>query len=214
MPTDNHRLPPNPQPDGASDAELMRRLQGSDDFALNLLMDRWKNRLIAFTYRYVGNESDALDLAQETFVHVFEKRDYYREKGAFSSWLFGIAANLCRNFLRWKSRHPAVNASALGGGGGRTRGDGADDPPGGLESFESGEDTPLDAATNHERADAVRREIHALPHDLKTVILLFEYDDLSYEEIAAVLSCSKKAVETRLYRARAILRKSLASLLD
>jgi RNA polymerase sigma-70 factor (ECF subfamily) len=71
-------------------------------------------------------------------------------------------------------------------------------------------DTPADSAERHDLASAVREHIQKLPHDLKTVLLLFEYQDQGYEEIAASLGCSSKAVETRLYRARQLLRDSLS----
>ena len=77
------------------------------------------------------------------------------------------------------------------------------------DSLAAPADSPADSAERDDLACAVREHIQALPHDLKTVVLLFEYEDLSYDEIARVLGCSTKAVETRLYRARKILREAL-----
>src|SRR3984957_19181246 len=86
------------------DAELMLRLKNGEDSILNELMSRWQQSLVAFIYRYIGHEADALDLAQETFVRVYETRRRYTVQGKFSTWLFTIAANLCRNHLRWRLR--------------------------------------------------------------------------------------------------------------
>lgn len=182
----------------------MLQLAAGDDLALNELMTRWQKPLVSFIYRYVGNESDALDLAQETFVRVFESRRRYKQTAKFSTWLFTIASNLCRNFRRWQQRHPNIPLD-----GPASKGDGS----GSLsESLADAGETPADTAQRNDLAIAVKEHIQGLPHDLKTAILLFEYEDLSYEEIADIMRCSVKAVETRLYRARNILRLALAPL--
>ena len=79
------------------DAELMLRLKNGEDRILNELTTRWQQPLVAFIYRYIGRETEALDLAQETFVRVYETRFRYAVRWKFSTWLFTIAANLCRN---------------------------------------------------------------------------------------------------------------------
>src|SRR5258707_5926570 len=89
------------------DAELMLRLKNGEDWILNELMTRWQQPLVAFIYRYIGHQTEALDLAQETFVRVYETRRRYAVRGKFSTWLFAIAANLCRNYLRWRQRRGA-----------------------------------------------------------------------------------------------------------
>lgn len=177
----------------------MLRLKGGEDLALNELMERWQNPLVNFILRYVGNGQDALDLAQETFVRVFEHRASYEPRSKFSTWLLTIAANLCRNQARWRERHPTVSLHGSGENG----------DPGLEETTPAIGDTPADSAERHDLASAVRQHIQALPHDLKTVVLLFEYQELGYDEIASALKCTPKAVETRLYRARQILRARL-----
>jgi RNA polymerase sigma-70 factor (ECF subfamily) len=186
-------------PDADDSIELMLRLQRGDDLALNALMDRWQKPLVAFIQRYTGNEQDALDLAQETFVRIYETRARYQPSAKFSTFLFTIAGNLCRNLARWRARHPAVSLN--------TAAEGSET----LETTlpDTG-DSPADSAERHDLASAVREHIQSLPHDLKTAILLFEFQNLSHEEIAAALGCSPKAVETRLYRARKILRETLS----
>ena len=187
-----------------ADLQLMQQLANGDDLALNALMRRWQKPLVAFIYRYVGNESDALDLAQETFVRVFESRHRYKQTAKFSTWLLTIASNLCRNFCRWQQRHPTVPLEASGCG---------QDGSGSLAEVLADElPNPAEQTERNSNVAAVKEQIQALPHDLKTALLLFEYEDLSYEEISRVLRCSSKAVETRLYRARNILRRNLASL--
>src|SRR5258707_10545413 len=82
----------------------MLRLKNGEDWILNELMTRWQQPLVAFIYRYIGRETEALDLAQETFVRVYATRHRYAVRGKFSTWLFTIAVNLCRNYLRWRQR--------------------------------------------------------------------------------------------------------------
>src|SRR5258708_6391535 len=168
--------------------------------ALNELMSRWQTPLVGFILRYTGNQEDALDLAQETFVRVYESRHRYQPSAKFSTWLFSIATNLCRNLARWRDRHPIVALDAADD----------DDKPGLGSLIPAPGDSPADTAERNDLAGAVREHVQNLPHDLKTVVLLFEYQDLGYEEIAATLGCTPKAVETRLYRARQILRESLS----
>lgn len=182
------------------DVRCMSRLKEGDDLALQELMERWQRPLVAFIQRYIGNDSDAYDLAQETFVRVYESRHRYQPTAKFSTWLFTIAGNLCRNLERWRERHPTVSLFASYG----------DDEAGLVDRLPAPEDTPADNAERDDLANAVREHVQKLPHDLKTVVLLFEYQSLGYEEIAVILSCTPKAVETRLYRARRMLAESLS----
>jgi len=180
------------------DAELMLRLKNGEDRILNELMDRWQQPLVAFIYRYIGRETEALDLAQETFVRVYATRRRYTFRGKFSTWLFAIAANLCRNHLRRRRRR------------GESVPETSDMEDAEVaESIQSRDDSPDQAAIRSESISLIRAAIDKLPHDLKTVILLFQYQSLSYGEISSVLGCSVKAVEMKLYRARQLLRERL-----
>ncbi len=182
------------------DVAAMLRLREGEDLALNEIMDSWQRRLTSYLLRLTGSESVALDLAEETFVRVYQSRERYRPDGTFSTWLFAIATNLVRQHARWKSRHPAVSMDAT-------------DPEDSPLQIPSGGLTPDGDLEKRERATAVRDAVQDLPDDLREAVVLFEYEDMSHEEIAAVTGCSRKAVETRLYRARAILREKLKRLL-
>ncbi len=94
----------------ALDRADMERLATGQDAALNDLMERHATPVFHFLCRRVGNEDDANDLAQETFVRVFRARASFRSGEKFSTWLYTIAANLARNHFRWQSRHPDVLA--------------------------------------------------------------------------------------------------------
>lgn len=183
-----------------ADVAAMLRLREGDDLALNELMARWQAPLVRFLYRYTVSEPDALDLAQETFVRIYQHRTSYDARGKFSTWLYTIAGNLCRNHARWKARHPTISTEVeISGESDRTLGDQLADPM----------RTPAQEAAGHELAGAVRDAIQALPDDQRTATILYEYEDVAYADIAKVLGCSVKAVENKLYRARQCLRERL-----
>jgi RNA polymerase sigma-70 factor, ECF subfamily len=180
------------------DSDLMLRLKNGEDWILNELMTRWQKPLVGFIYRYIGREAEALDLAQETFVRVYETRHRYTVRGKFSTWLFAIAANLCRNYLRWRQKREEPIPETWDIEEGKH-----------AESHQTPDDSPDQAAMRSESISLLRTAIDKLPHDLKTVILLYEYQSLSYGEISFVLGCTVKAVEMKLYRARQLLRERL-----
>ncbi|MBN8708043.1 MAG: hypothetical protein BGO12_01110 [Verrucomicrobia bacterium 61-8] len=179
-----------------SDIDAMLRLKDGDDLALNEIMDRWQRRVTAFLLRMVNEDAVAVDLAQETFVRVYQCSDRYRPSGTFSTWLFAIAANLARQHLRWQRRHPTESMDVD-----------ADTPL--SDRIASPEESPDLLALREERAALVKRAVSELPHELREAIVLFEYENMSYVEIAAVVGGSPKAIETRLYRARNLLREKL-----
>ena len=176
------------------DPEVIRQIQSGDDSAFDELMGRYKRPVVNFIFRMLGNADDADDVAQEVFVRVYQKLDTYRPETKFSTWLFALARNAAIDRLRWRKRHPTESI----------------DP-----------ESPLPAATDTAQ-DVGAREIGALiaaavselPEDQRTVLVLAEYQGMSHAEIAAVMRCSEKSVESRLYRAKQTLRKGLRHLLD
>jgi RNA polymerase sigma-70 factor (ECF subfamily) len=126
-----------------------------------------------------------------------------REGSNLSAWLFTTLANLCHNLHRWKRRHPAASLDGHADGG---PGEGAD--------ALRGPDRQPDLEMAHgEALEALRKAVDGLPHGLKAAVLLHHYQQLSYHEIASITGCSDRAVETRLYRARQMLRQELAEFL-
>jgi RNA polymerase sigma-70 factor (ECF subfamily) len=177
----------------------MERLAAGQDAALNDLMERHATPVFHFLCRMVGNEDDASDLAQETFVRVFRARASFRTGGKFSTWLFTIAANLARNHFRWRARHPNVSLETETGEAEQTLG----------STLPAKDPAPNEQALATERAAAVRAAVGRLPEDLREAIVLCEWEELSVADAAAVLETTPKAVESRLYRARQILRERL-----
>jgi RNA polymerase sigma factor (sigma-70 family) len=174
------------------DTELMRRVQMGDEAALGALMQRWELPVKSVIGRIVLNASEAEELAQETFVRLWQQREKFRPQLAFRPWVFAIAVNLARNRLRWWRRRPEVALE---------------------EWTEKASDARSGAtvAERGERAAAVRDGIASLPTDLREAIILSEYEQMSHAEIAAAVGATPKAVETRIARARERLRTALVS---
>jgi RNA polymerase sigma-70 factor (ECF subfamily) len=192
---------PDAQPADALDRADMERLAAGQDAALNDLMERHAAPVFHFLCRMVGNEDDANDLAQETFARVFRARASFRSNQKFSTWLFTIAANLARNHFRWRSRHPNVSLEAEAGEAEQTLG----------STLPANDPAPSEQALAAERAAAVRAAVGKLPEDLREAVVLCEWEELSVAEAATILEATPKAVESRLYRARQILREKLKS---
>jgi RNA polymerase sigma-70 factor (ECF subfamily) len=185
----------------ALDLRDMERLRGGGDAALNELMERHAERLFHYLIRELHDEAEAEDVAQETFARVFQNRHKFDPAYRFSTWLYTIATHLARDRQRWRARHPQVSLEAE-----------SDISTGGLkDTLPASGAWPEDSLVAKERVAAVRGAIARLPEDLRTPLLLAEYEGRSHQEIAAILNCTPKAVEMRIYRARQQLRERLAA---
>jgi RNA polymerase sigma-70 factor (ECF subfamily) len=176
----------------AEDRALMRRVQAGDEAALGALMERWERPVKSVIARLVFNVTEAEELAQETFVRVWQQREKFREDAEVRPWVLAIAVNLARNRLRWWRRRPEVALEAWSETEEGERGRGGE---GEME--------------RKERAGAVRDAIAALPAELREAIVLFEYEEMSQAEIAVAVGASVKAVEARVARAKEKLRVAL-----
>ena len=192
-----------PNPD-EQDVQEMNRLAAGHDAALNELMERHGERLFHYLVRSLQNEDDAADLAQETFVKVYQSRTRFDPSQKFSTWLYAIASNLVRDRYRWRSRHPQVSLDAENDATGDSFRD----------SLPGSGPSPNESVQVEERAEAVRVAVAALPEELRQPLILAEYEERSHAEIGGILGCTAKAVETRIYRARQQLRASLGRLLE
>jgi RNA polymerase sigma-70 factor (ECF subfamily) len=180
-----------------NDAALMSRVHDGDPVAFAALMERWELPLKAFIGRIVLNAADAAELAQESFVAVWQNRARFRPGAEFKPWIFTIALNLARKRLRWWRRRPSVSLDAWM----------QTDAP---RAEEAGRDPAMaDRLERAEVAAAVRDAVAALPRELREAIVLFEFEQLPQSEIALIVGATPKAVETRIHRAREKLRVAL-----
>jgi RNA polymerase sigma-70 factor (ECF subfamily) len=184
------------------DREDMARLVAGRDGALDKLMGRHAEKLYHYLLRILQNETEAADLAEETFVRVYEHRTSFNPRHKFSTWLYTIATNLTRSLQRSRARHPQLSLDVPVGETGRDF----------KEILPDSSPSPHESLEGSERADAVRRAVAALPEDLRLALILAEYEDKSQEEAGKILGCSAKAVEMRIYRARNLLRGQLQAL--
>lgn len=186
------------------DVEDMRHLVLGRETALNNLMERHGEKLFHYLIRCLQSDDEAADLAQESFVRVYQNRQKYNGRQKFTTWLYTIATNLVKDRYRWRSRHPQVSLDAENEQTGNSLRDHLPGP----------ELTPCDLLQSDERAEAVRRAVAALPEDLRVPLILAEYEGRPHAEIGAILGCTAKAVELRIYRARQRLRENLAKHLE
>lgn len=183
-----------------NDQSLMQSLIDGDHRALERIIERWERPLFSFAHRYTQNEFTTREIVQETFVRVFTKREKYDARYPLSSWIFTIAANLCKNKARWYKRHPEVSIDG-------PMSPGAEDGTGRMiDILPSDSPEPAQMMEEDEELAALKQVVMGLPHDLRTVVLLHHYENVSYKEISEIVGCSVRGVETRLYRARKLLR--------
>lgn len=187
-------------PNSVTDEALMAALQRGDDTALAALMERWELPVKSFLLRLGVPSAGVEDVAQDAFVRLYEQRARFRPGCAFKPWFLTIAGNLGRNALRWRGRHPGESLEAAEAGG--------------FVLADGAAISPAEAAERSATAARLRAAVAALPATLREVVVCVELEDLSYAEAAAVLDCSAKAVETRLYRARQALREMLGDRLS
>lgn len=188
--------------DAPADWELVRQVQAGRAPAFALLMKRYQGPVLDFVYRMLGNATEAREIAQDVFVRAYAGigKPSFRPGGAqFSTWLFQIARHAALDALRWRRRHPTTPLFEL-------EENGAVLPAAGSTAARESEVRE----TGRLIADAVAQ----LPEDQRTALILSEYEGLAHAQIAAVMNCSEKSVEARLYRARIFLRRRLAYLLE
>jgi RNA polymerase sigma-70 factor, ECF subfamily len=180
-----------------SDEELVARSMGGDLDSFNQLVVRWERRIYALAYRVIGREEDARDVAQETFLRAFRALSGFKGQAKFSSWLYRITLNLCRDWIRRERRTPVAQA------------------PEGVDLIElAGEAEPSesveDLVSRRQLSRVVAKAMATLPEDQRTAIILKEYHGLTFQEIADLLDCPLSTVKTRLYQGLTVLRKNLA----
>jgi RNA polymerase sigma-70 factor, ECF subfamily len=186
------------------DAQDMARLARGHETALNDLMERHAEKLFHYLVRSLQDEGDAADLAQETFAKVYHNRARFDPGQKFTTWLYAIASNLVRDRYRWRSRHPQVSLDA----------ENEQSETNMKENLPTPGPAPDEQMQSEERAATVREAVAALPEELRQPLILAVYQGLPQAEIAEILECSVKAVETRIYRARQQLRAALTELLQ
>jgi RNA polymerase sigma-70 factor (ECF subfamily) len=185
------------------DAALMLRVQRGDRDAFTELVGKYQQPIYNFIHRTVRDESEAEDLAQITFVQVWKSAKRYRVKARFSTWLYTIARNLCLNEIRRRSRHPAESLD----------GSQTDDERSAPQFEDRSAPQPVGEVLHGELEQKLAESLADLPENQRTAILLCQQEELSYEEIAAVLGCSLSATKSLIFRGRETLKARLKAYL-
>jgi RNA polymerase sigma-70 factor, ECF subfamily len=186
---------------GKSDNELMFELQSGGNLALDIIIERWEAPIKSFIYRFTQDVEWVEELSQETFVKVYMNANRYDLNRKFAPWIYTIASNLCRNLLRWKSRRPRIAQSLE---------ETIDHPERDQSVLEDpNSQNPCETIVREEGCSQIRDSIAELPDHLRAAIILYYYQGMTYSEIAEVLNCSIRGVETRLYRARKTLKQKI-----
>ena len=179
-----------------SDEILIKKFQEGDVGAYNQLVYRFKDRLLNFIYRFVNDLDLAEDLVQDTLLKLYTHKDSYQEIAKFSTWLYTIAANLARTELRKKKRRKTFSVTELS----------RDD----REFIIASSDVdPSEDLSSHNFEKSVQRALAELPDDFKTIIILRDIQELSYDEISKIVDVPLGTVKSRINRGRVKLQQLL-----
>jgi len=178
-----------------TDEQVMLKYQEGDAQAMEELLRRYRNPIHSFAYRLSQDAVEAQDIAQEVFLKIHQFRAHYTPSGKFSTWIFSITHNICVSRLRkskWLTLWPSKSSKL-------------DEPM----EFQSPEASPQDVAAQNETAQLVRTCIQGLPFLQKEALILREYENLDYQEIASILHMSLGAIKSLIFRARQTLKERL-----
>lgn len=184
------------------DQELVERVQRGDKRAFDLLVLKYQHKIVKLISRYIHDQSEVLDVAQEAFIKAYRALPRFRGDSAFYTWLYRIAINTAKNFLVSQGRRPPdsdIDAEE------------AEQFEGAVKLKEYA--TPEGLLLKDEVERVVFEAIEQLPEDLRTAITLREMEGLSYEEIATAMDCPVGTVRSRIFRAREAIDKRLAPLM-
>jgi RNA polymerase sigma-70 factor (ECF subfamily) len=183
-----------------SDEDLIERFQNGEVYAFDLIVKRYKNQLLNYIYRFLGNAEEAEDLVQETFLRVYRNRNAYQKIAKFSTWIYTIAGNLAKTELRKRKRRKFFSITDLG----------YDDKDYDIsdEAF-----NPEKSVDSNIKEEIIHREIQALSPKFREVILLRDVQELSYEEISQIVNIPLGTVKSRVNRGRLKLQEKLKHLL-
>lgn len=161
--------------------EFIKKLKHGDEKAFEMLVNNYQQKIYSLAFSSLGNKEDALDIVQEVFIKIYRGISMFNGDSALSTWIFRITKNTCYDFLRKKRKNIDEEIPD----------DLADDMP-----------LPEDIAEQKFERETVKTCLDKLPPKYKMVLLLREYQDLSYSEIAKILDISEGTVKSRISRAR------------
>lgn len=184
-----------------TDEELIARFQMGDVQAFDALVRRYKDQLLNFVFRFVGNRTDAEDIVQETFLRVYKNKHYYKEIAKFSTWVYTIAGNLAKTELRRRKRHKIFSVSNFVN----------EEKDYDIPDTEISPDRKVDETI---KEDYIQKAIEKLPPKFREVIILRDIQGFAYEEISQILNIPLGTVKSRVNRGRLKLQEDLKFLFE
>ncbi len=181
-----------------SDEALVQKSKEGDLQAFDELVRRYEGKIYSIAFRFMGNHADAGDLAQETFIRLYQSLASFRGDSAFSTWLYRIAANACRDELRKRQRRCVVSIEDM-----------SVVSPGSVPVAGGVDYSPEEAVQRREVQQQIQACLNELSPDHRLILILREILGMSYEEIAASLNCSLGTVKSRISRARYNLKEKI-----
>jgi len=183
-----------------SDEDLMWLLRKEKMEAFEALARRYEKKLLNFLYRFVSSRSQAEDLVQQTLLKVYNNRLKFKNTGKFSTWMYTIAANLARDYLRKYRKYQFISL---------------DEPVGDnsniIDFYREPDEKKMTSLEAQEMKHVVRVAVDRLPSEQRMAVLLSHFEHMSYDDIARVMNCAKGTVKSRIFRARARLKELLTN---
>jgi RNA polymerase sigma-70 factor (ECF subfamily) len=184
------------------DTVLIQAVQAGDKAAFDELVLKHKDRLFNLVYWFLGDYHEANDCAQETFIKVFKSINKFRFESAFSTWLYRIAINTCKNRLkstayRWKKKTVSLETSNVSKNGNPS------------SEIVNGSPTPVMALEKKEKRMRIQKAINSLPEEQNQVVVLRDIQGLSYQDISDITGLNLGTVKSRLARGRLELKNQL-----
>lgn len=196
----------NPTSSSKEDGELVKAFQAGDKAAFDKLVLKHKDKLFNLCYWFLGDKQEANDSAQDVFIKIYRSLKKFRLESAFSTWLYRIASNTCKNRLKSLEHRQKKKMVWL-------------DNPGDLDNREHSakiqaeSPSPMLELEKKERMMLIQKAIGLLPAEQRTVVVLRDIEGLSYEEVTNITGFNLGTVKSRLSRARLELRKKLTGII-
>lgn len=180
-----------------TDEQLIERTLDGDDDAFAEIVRRWERRMFALCYGILGSAEDARDAVQETFINAFRNLKNFRGDAQASTWLHRIAVNACISRTRYKRSRPETEI---------------EDETEAANSLVASGESPASRTERRERSEIVRQAVLSLPIELRQVVVMKEFEDMTFQEIAEALETPLSTIKSRLYTGLKQLRLRLAKL--
>jgi len=188
------------------DEDLMKLCQEGDEGAFEVLFQRYDGQALSFIHRLIGDMSRTEALGQEAFLRIFKDAKSYQYPRSFTTWFYTIVRNLCKNELRWRSRHPTVSIEENVD----HSDSGSSDHSARIGDFLRSESTdPLDNMVSREMNQKLEAALASLPELEREILILNRFQGLKYREISEVVGVPISTVRARIYSALERLRKSI-----